>query len=134
MSSYDVKDKWWTSPFNWEEEVRKDLSLPPKVFFHDATLRDGEQTPGVVFRKEEKVAIAKKLDEAGVDRIHGCALGIGERVGNTPMELLILTLEDLGWMKPDHQLLAAYVEKVSTSCRVAIPEEWPVKGARFEQV
>ncbi len=69
MSSYDVKDKWWTSPFNWHEEVRKDLSLPPKVFFHDATLRDGEQTPGVVFRKEEKVAIAKKLDEVGVDRI-----------------------------------------------------------------
>ncbi|MBI3024911.1 MAG: 3-hydroxy-3-methylglutaryl-CoA lyase [Candidatus Tectomicrobia bacterium] len=69
MSSWDVKDQWWTSPFNWEAEVRKDLKLPAKVQFHDATLRDGEQTPGVVFRKDEKVAIAKKLDEAGVDRI-----------------------------------------------------------------
>ena len=37
--------------------------------FHDVTLRDGEQTPGVVFRKEEKVAIAKMLDEVGVHRI-----------------------------------------------------------------
>jgi methanogen homocitrate synthase len=67
--TWDVKDKWWTSPFNWEEDVRKDLSLPAKVEIHDATLRDGEQTPGVVFRKDEKVAIAKKLDEIGVDRI-----------------------------------------------------------------
>ena len=67
--TWDVKDKWWTSPFNWEEDVRKDLSLPAKVEIHDATLRDGEQTPGVVFRKHEKVAIAKKLDEIGVDRI-----------------------------------------------------------------
>ena len=36
---------------------------------HDATLRDGEQTPGVVFSVEDKVAIAKKLDEVGIDRI-----------------------------------------------------------------
>lgn len=72
--------------------------------------------------------------EAGVDRIHGCALGIGERVGNTPMELLIMTLEDLGWMSPDHEALAEYVQLVSRSCRVAIPEGWPVKGVNCEQV
>jgi isopropylmalate/homocitrate/citramalate synthase len=39
------------------------------VTFHDVTLRDGEQTPGVVFRKQDKVEIAQMLDEAGVDRI-----------------------------------------------------------------
>ena len=63
--------------------------------------------------------------EAGVDRIHGCALGIGERVGNTPMELLILNLEDLGLRKPDHNSLYKYVEKVSRSCKVPIPQDWP---------
>ncbi len=43
--------------------------MPEKVEIHDATLRDGEQTPGLVFSVEEKVAIAKKLDEVGIDRI-----------------------------------------------------------------
>ncbi|MFQ5896596.1 MAG: 3-hydroxy-3-methylglutaryl-CoA lyase, partial [Nitrospinota bacterium] len=66
--SWDTKE-WWVSPFNYHEEVRAGLSLPSRVALHDATLRDGEQTPGVVFRKEEKVAIARMLDEVGVDRI-----------------------------------------------------------------
>lgn len=60
---------WWTSPFNFRPEVREGLDLPERVRFHDVTLRDGEQTPGVVFRKEDKVRIATLLDELGVDRI-----------------------------------------------------------------
>lgn len=36
---------------------------------HDATLRDGEQTPGVVFSKDDKIRIAEMLDEVGVERI-----------------------------------------------------------------
>lgn len=60
---------WWTSPFNYQSEVRAGLDLPEKVLFHDVTLRDGEQTPGVVFRKDDKVRIARLLDELGVDRI-----------------------------------------------------------------
>lgn len=62
-------DGWWTSPFNFRPEVREGLDLPQKVRFHDVTLRDGEQTPGVVFRKEDKMRIARLLDELGVDRI-----------------------------------------------------------------
>jgi methanogen homocitrate synthase len=63
-------ENWWVSPFNYVPEVRKQLTaLPKRVRFHDVTLRDGEQTPGVVFRKEEKVRIAQLQDEAGVDRI-----------------------------------------------------------------
>ncbi len=60
---------WWTCEVNFRNEIRKTFSLPDKVIIHDATLRDGEQTPGVVFRKEDKLALAKALDSIGVDRI-----------------------------------------------------------------
>ena len=70
MSQQYHTDNWWVSPFNYHPEVRKQLTdLPKKVRFHDVTCRDGEQTPGVVFRKEEKLRIAELLDAMGVDRI-----------------------------------------------------------------
>ena len=64
-----TEDKYWVSQYNFHPEVTGELNLPEKVEIHDATLRDGEQTPGLVFSVEEKVAIAKKLDEVGIDRI-----------------------------------------------------------------
>jgi methanogen homocitrate synthase len=68
-TNYHEEGKWWVSPYNFEPEVLKTLELPPKVEIHDATLRDGEQTPGVVFSIDDKIAIASKLDELGVERI-----------------------------------------------------------------
>jgi methanogen homocitrate synthase len=67
--NYHEDNRWWVSPFNLAPEVRKTYQLPPRVRLHDATLRDGEQTPGVVFSVADKVAIAEKLAEIGVDRI-----------------------------------------------------------------
>lgn len=64
-----MEEKWWVSQYNSIGEVRRGMNLPKKVGFYDVTLRDGEQTPGVVFKKEEKVKIAKALDELGVQRI-----------------------------------------------------------------
>lgn len=64
-----LTDKWWVSPLNYVEEVRADLKLPEKVIIHDITLRDGEQQAGIVFNKEEKIQIARMLDEVGVHRI-----------------------------------------------------------------
>lgn len=62
-------DDWWVSHYNYNEEVLRDLIIPERVEVHDTTLRDGEQQAGIVFRKDEKIEIAKMLDEAGVDRI-----------------------------------------------------------------
>lgn len=67
--SYHEDGKFWVSPYNFVPEVRGALDLPPRVEIHDATLRDGEQTPGVVFSVDDKVAIAAKLAEVGVERI-----------------------------------------------------------------
>lgn len=70
--------KWWVSPYNFVKEVQKGFELPNKVVIHDATLRDGEQTPGVVFRKEDKIKIAQKLDEVGVERIEAGMPAVSE--------------------------------------------------------
>ncbi len=64
-----VGDKWWVSHLNYAEELRKNFRLPERVEIYDVTLRDGEQTPGVVFKKEEKLEIATLLDEVGAHRI-----------------------------------------------------------------
>lgn len=66
---YFQENKWWVSPYNFFEEVTAEFDIPDRVEIHDSTLRDGEQTPGVVFRKEDKVRIAQMLDEVGVERI-----------------------------------------------------------------
>ncbi|MDJ0274593.1 MAG: hypothetical protein QXP81_01865 [Nitrososphaerota archaeon] len=76
MSSYEYLergpwrgDRWWVTHLNYADEVVSQFSFPNKIVIHDVTLRDGEQTPGVVLKMEEKVEIARALDEAGVDRI-----------------------------------------------------------------
>src|SRR5438132_6172429 len=62
-------DKWFSSPWTYMQEVRKNDAFPQHIKIHDVTLRDGEQQTAVVFRREEKVAIAKQLDALGVHRI-----------------------------------------------------------------
>ena len=43
----------WVTPANFGEELRDELSVPQKLYVHDVTLRDGEQTPGVAFTIDE---------------------------------------------------------------------------------
>lgn len=63
-----TNSKIWVSELNARPEIR---SVFPRhtVRFYDTTLRDGEQTVGVVLSPQQKVEIARKLDELGVSRI-----------------------------------------------------------------
>jgi isopropylmalate/homocitrate/citramalate synthase len=66
--------------------------------------------------------------EAGAHRVHGCALGIGERVGNTPMDQLLVNLQLLGWIDRDLTRLHDYCSIVSEATGVPIPDNYPVVG------
>jgi methanogen homocitrate synthase len=77
--TYFRENEWWVSPYNFATEVRATYDLPPRVSLHDATLRDGEQTPGVVMSVADKIAIAEKLDEIGVDRIEAGMPAVSEQ-------------------------------------------------------
>jgi 2-isopropylmalate synthase len=66
--------------------------------------------------------------EAGATRVHGAALGIGERVGNTPMDLLLVNLVLMGYLERDLHHLEDYCHEVSVACRVPIPDNYPVIG------
>jgi 2-isopropylmalate synthase len=65
---------------------------------------------------------------AGCTRAHGCAVGIGERVGNTPIDLLLVNLKLLGWIQNDLSLLPEYCQLVSQATGVPIPPNYPVVG------
>ena len=65
---------------------------------------------------------------AGADRVHGTILGIGERVGNTPLDLLLINLKLLGWLDPDLSALPEYCRLVSRACGVPIPPSYPALG------
>ena len=66
--------------------------------------------------------------EAGATRLHGAAIGIGERVGNTPMDLLLLNLVLMGFIERDLSALVEYCETVSAATGVPIPANYPVVG------
>ena len=61
-------DMRWVSPLNFLQGAMFE-KLPKKISIHDVTLRDGEQTCGLVWREDERVRIAEALNDLGVDRI-----------------------------------------------------------------
>lgn len=70
--------------------------------------------------------------ELGVDRAHGTGLGIGERVGNTSMDLMLLNLHMLGLLDEDRHdmsVLVEYVQKTSEFTQVPIHPSYPLSGA-----
>ncbi|MBA2245116.1 MAG: 2-isopropylmalate synthase [Gemmatimonadetes bacterium] len=66
--------------------------------------------------------------EEGVHRVHGTGLGVGERCGNTEMDLLLVNLKLLGLHDWDLSKLPEYVYLVAEACQVPLPFNWPVFG------
>ena len=66
--------------------------------------------------------------EAGATRVHGTALGIGERCGNTEMDLLLVNLQLLGVHDADLTVLPEYCELTAEACQVPLVHSYPVVG------
>jgi 2-isopropylmalate synthase len=80
--------------------------------------------------RDRDLAIANSIAalEAGATRLHGAAIGIGERVGNTPMDTLLVNLVLMGYLERDLSALVEYCETVSRTTGVPIPPNYPVVG------
>ena len=66
--------------------------------------------------------------DAGATRLHGAAIGIGERVGNTPMDALLVNLVLMGYIDRDLSALVEYCGAVSEATGVPIPPNYPIVG------
>jgi 2-isopropylmalate synthase len=66
--------------------------------------------------------------DAGVQRAHATALGIGERVGNVPMELLVMNLVLAGRLAVEPKLVARYAERAAAAVRFRVPANHPLVG------
>ena len=66
--------------------------------------------------------------EGGADQVHGSALGVGERVGNTPMDQLLVNLRLMNWIDNDLSRLGEYCAVAAQSCGWTIPYNYPVFG------
>ena len=80
--------------------------------------------------RDRDLAIANSLAaiEAGATRVHGAGIGLGERVGNTPMDTLLVNLVLLGYIERDLSALVEYCETISRATAVPIPTNYPVVG------
>lgn len=80
--------------------------------------------------RDRDLAIENSLAamEAGATRLHGAAIGLGERVGNTPMDALLMNLVLMGRRQADLTRLPEYCAAVSEATGVPIPANYPVVG------
>lgn len=80
--------------------------------------------------RDRGLSIANSLAAiaAGARQVHGVALSLGERVGNTPMELLLVNLRLMGLVQNDLTYLRTYCEKIAAATHTTIPPNYPVFG------
>ncbi|HVO57521.1 MAG TPA: LeuA family protein [Dongiaceae bacterium] len=65
---------------------------------------------------------------AGAHQVHAAANSLGERVGNTPMELMLVNLRLMGLIDRDLSRLKEYCEAVASATHTVIPPNYPVIG------
>jgi isopropylmalate/homocitrate/citramalate synthase len=103
------ENKWYVSNYNFNPEVQKEITLSD-IEISDCTLRDGEQQPGVQMNADDKVQIARALDELGVHYIEAGMPAVTEedRKAITQMTKAGLNAKILAfcWAREDHIKLA----------------------------
>jgi len=87
----------WVSHYNFIGDVVRGFTLPDRIGIYDCTLRDGEQVPGLVFRKSDKVRIAQALDELGVQRIEAGMPVVSDEDREVVREIVRLGLKAEVW-------------------------------------
>jgi 2-isopropylmalate synthase len=99
----------WLSPLNFIEDLGiKNLS-ERKIAIHDVTLRDGEQTPGVAWKEDERVLLAQAFDEIGIPRIE-----IGMPIISEDIRKAIKKLTSMAHLKSEIEPLArAHVDDIN---------------------
>ncbi len=101
--SFEGADDWWAADVHGEPsttpEARRPEEATERVEVVDTTLRDGEQTAGVVFSNDEKVEIARMLADAGVCQIEAGVPSMGgdEEEAVTRIVDLDLGISILSW-------------------------------------
>lgn len=103
------------------------------VRFTRALLRSfGADTVGLDWHghNDRGLALALTLQawEEGVDRLHGTCLGVGERVGNAPIDTLVVNLKLAGSIDRDLRAVREYVERTARLLGVEVPASHPVFG------
>lgn len=98
------------------DEIGKPAGAPIRVDWH------GHNDRGLA------VANSLAAAAAGADQIHAAAISLGERVGNTPMELMLVNLRLFGIIDRDLSNLKKYSDTVSKATRTPIPANYPVVG------
>ncbi|MCX8181734.1 MAG: hypothetical protein N3D12_01320 [Candidatus Methanomethyliaceae archaeon] len=123
MTHHWQSEKWFVSPINFQEEIRKDFSPPEKVVFHDVTLRDGEQQAGVIFSKYDKLVVGRALDRAGVDRIEVGTPGTSndDREAMRSLVAASLDAELYSWCRNNRLDIAAAKECGSQGVTIEVP-------------
>ena len=102
---------------HWTKRLVDELGADVRIDWH------GHQDRGL------GVINAIAAVEAGADRVHGTALGVGERVGNTSMDQLIVNLRLMGYIDNDLTKIGEYCEAMAEAIGVPIPANYPVVGA-----
>jgi isopropylmalate/homocitrate/citramalate synthase len=89
---YKETGKWWVSEANYASEVTNNYHFPERIEILDTSLRDGEQQPGIILTRSDKVRIAKKLAEAGVHRIEAGTPAVSTEDADAIKEIASLNL------------------------------------------
>ena len=110
-----IGEKFWVSPYNDESILDRRIRLPEKISIHDVTLRDGEQTPGIVFNKQDKIDISQKLSDAGVQRIE-----VGMPVISAEEKDAIKTITSMGLKSKIFTLCRLIKKDIDESASVGI--------------